>query len=413
MGFMMNKKILVFLLAFMAGPALAGPVDEVGVTAFGVASTKQDAIKKALVQAVEQVNGVILDSKEKTSLESIAEQASASAEVSASTTRADGSASSAKSTALSKAKSSYAKKESSQDTTTKTSGVVRSWRLLGLEKQSDGLIEASVEAKIAVLKKSSSKRTKVVLHIATDNENSPLMKIFSTKLQELFSKSRKFAVLDRENDELFAREIDRANQGGSVPRGVLSKGGSDAPDLIVSMSYEAINSENGVEFSPRIKVLDLVSQESIYNGSKRIRINSDDADRRVAGKIKSAAKSIHKELIEKIAQPTVLGFSGNAFTVSQGSDFFRVGDQVQITAAVDEVKDPYTGERLDYVYEDLALGKVQFVNTNISTVSVAESDIDRVFDYAEQGKKILVRSIKKKIDTKDMKKQAEDFLNDL
>ena len=136
----MNKKILAFLLAFSVGPVFAGPVDEVGVTAFGIASTKQDAIKKALVQAVEQVNGVILDSREKTSLESIAEQASASADASVSTTRADGSVANATSTALSKAKSSYAKKESSQDTTTEASGVVRSWRLLGLEKQSDGLI---------------------------------------------------------------------------------------------------------------------------------------------------------------------------------------------------------------------------------------------------------------------------------
>lgn len=408
-----RRSLCAFFFLLPLGLATAGPVDQVTVTAFGTAQTKQDAIKKALVQAVEQVNGVVLSSKEKTALESVAEQASASADVSVQANRADGSQKNASATALSKAKSSYARKEHSQETSTKTSGVVSSWRLLALQQQADGLIEASIEASVAVLKKSKSKRTKVVLHVSAAQTESPHMKIFSTKLQDLFSKSRKFAVLDRENDALFSQEIDRANEGGSVPRGILSKGGSDAPDLIVSMSYEAIKTDTGVEFSPRIKVLDLVSQEAIYNGSTALRINSDDPDRRVAGKIKSAAKSLHKELIEKIAQPTVLGFSGDAFTVSQGSDFFKVGESVQITAAVDEVKDPYTGERLDFVYEDLAVGKVKFVNTNISTVAVSDADIDRVFEFAEQGKKILVRSIKKKMDTQEILKSTEGFLNDL
>jgi len=403
-----QKTLCAMCLLAICQLTLAGPIQYVSVTGFGVDVDKSQALKKALIQSIEQVNGSVMSSKEMSSIKSLKVDASAEADVVAKDSAGNSKSANAKARLKAEASSEY----HSQDISSQTSGVIKSYRISAINPQAHGEVEVVVQASIATLKKAKSKRTKIVVHSASSGGK--ISSIVADKFNDLLAKSRKFSVLDRKSDAIFAKEVARFKEGGHPDAGVLSTTG-EMPDLLAAIDISAVKSDGAAVVTARVKVLDFATQETVYTGSKTMRVNPDDSDRRVSGKLGSSAKSLYKEMLEKIAQPQVIGFSDNQLTLSQGKDFFRKGDEITLVAGVDRAKDPATGEALDWITETIGKAKISFTNHNISTASAKDDILDKVFEYANNGAKILVRTEKRKLKNtpKKLEKEAEDIFKNL
>ena len=188
MSFTLQKVLILLVLLVLSSVSSAGPIQYVSVTGFGVDVDKTQALKKALIQSIEQVNGSVMSSKEMSSIKSLKVDASAEADVVAKDFAGNSKSANLKARLKAEASSEY----HSQDISSQTSGVIKSYRISAINPQAHGEVEVVVQASIATLKKAKSKRTKIVVHSASSGGK--ISSIVADKFNDLLAKSRKFSV---------------------------------------------------------------------------------------------------------------------------------------------------------------------------------------------------------------------------
>ena len=140
-------------------------------------------------------------------------------------------------------------------------------------------------------------------------------------------------------------------------------------------------------------------------------VKDTDSSAKLNMKLGGLVSSIYKKLIKKIAQPRVLGLSNGQLTVSQGSDYFKIGNQVEILHSNSGPKDPYTGESLGPIQSVIAKGQVTFVNANISKVKVL-SNLQRIVDLSSE-ENAFFNVQKLKTDSSSIKNSHKNKLDSL
>jgi len=371
----------------ITSPLLASSVEFVTVTTFGVGVSKKDAVQDAIISGLEQINGQVMSVKERAAIQSVVSYE-------------DG------------VEHESGREELSQDVSSRTSGIVRSYKPLSLEPIDNGGLEATVEVTVAVLKQSKQmKRTKIA--VVAGNRTDINTKQVSKNIARLLTASRKFAVLDRENSAVIQQELSRIKKNGSIAD-MVRVSSAASPDLLAIIHTELIelNSKKD-DLIATLEIIDYSTRQIKFSQKKRIRLKKMDSSSKTDRKVALLSKKLYQSLIEKVSQPVVIGGSPEKITIGQGADFFTVGDIVLLQRKGEQLLDKYTGESLGAELTSVGKAEIIFVNPNIS---IALSD-----DYGMEinSQDIVERRIvvtKRKSTTKSvekMKKSIKGFLDDI
>lgn len=338
------KSILLSIVILFSTqhPVSSAELTVKSVTGVGFGLNESDAIYDAVINGISQVNG-----------ESIASDMRMVKKSQSSTDKA---------TSLSR--------EVDQDISRKTKGNVKSWTKLSIKPSIGGGYSASAKVDVYVVAPSKQlQRKKIVVLPKEQSEYQQENSEFSDALLKNLTISRKFAMMDRQNEVAVRSELARIAQGGSVVDS-MKLSAEIAPDFILttSSSIKALaGSKSSITAS--VQVIDYATRQIKYFDSKSITFKSSDTSN-PSKKIQQLAKMVSRALMENIYPPIIVAINEGEATIAQGSDFFSVGDNVIIKELGSEIVDPYTKEHLGYAQKEIGMGKVLSTDSRITKISV-------------------------------------------
>lgn len=322
--------------------AWAQQIKSVSVTASGTGKSQEEAISRALVRAISQVNGEAIASSSKLSVRS--DQSV--------TANSDGGGQS--NVAVSK--------HFEKEIASKTKGVVKAWRLISESPVQSGEVRVDISADIFVLTRSKQLDRIKVAVVGGARSNTEFARSVISYLTDDLIKSRKVAVLDRKNDAAVQGQLDRIKRGGALEDQVRI-GSELAPDLIAVVSTEL--SGQGTSRKRVIVTLEIIDYSSgqVKFSEKRSRLVKQDSSSRIDMMARGVAKGLHRTVIETVFPPLVVGFDEQILTIAQGRDYFAKGDRVEVRLLVRPIRDPHTSEFLSY--ETRLLGQAEIVSADL------------------------------------------------
>lgn len=338
---------LIMLTSWIpAGNSWAQKVSAVAVTSTGIGATPDEAITRALVRAISQVNG-----------ESVASSVKL-------TSRTDEAVSSNSDASVS---GTFAKKESLEKAIeNKTKGVVKSWTMVSQRAAKGGGVEVVVSAEIFVLQRSKQLDRLKIAVVGGVRSNTEFGTLVLNYLTDDLVKSRKFAVMDRKNAAAIEEQLSRIKAGGGAIEDQVRISAELAPDLLAILSTELVG-----KGTPRQRVV--VSMEVVDYASRQIkfserksRLVKSDSYSRIDMMARGVAKGIYSTVIQTVFPPLVVGAYGSEITIAQGSDFFSKGDRLSLVKLGDAVRDPHTGEFLSYTRSSLGEAEVVYTDLRIT-----------------------------------------------
>jgi len=343
--------------------------------------TEQIAINNALIEALSQINGAVVEGN--MSLETFSQSRTQGEE-----------------------QDYYYSKKFSQDVSKYTEGIIDSYQITNSSPSDIGgwEIEVSVTiAKYALSPQTKRKRIAVMPFRITDSrelivQNNQVDKrrvlgLLNQSLVTQLTQSRKFFVADRDFVEEIYSERDFI-QYGDVPLSELSKLGNDlGVDLILvgviedfstkstKKNFPSLNktfvSTNGiVEISYR--VIDVATRQIKYSNlylsdSGTTNINADTQ------MILDASSKIGEDILFAIYPLRVEKIIDNTLYIGQGGNQLNVGDEYQVFKLGEQIKDTYTGESLGQIEELIGTAKIVNVKSKMSSATLQILD-DVSFD---------------------------------
>ncbi len=359
--------LLLSFLSFMP-TAFSQEVIIVPVRSYGQGSSEASAIKDAIVQAAGQITGERITASTSVSTRD-AESANRPAEHSASI-------------------------ESKIDSLIR--GVVKSSQTVSVDKDpATGLYRAVVDVKVASFKK-SAQLNRIKLAIVAGNQPLPkslsdagpeFMQAVTNGLSDQLVASRKFAVLDRREQNAIQSEYAQIRKGKTGVEDFVRLQSASAADLLIVASIDSFSVSQSAIGSTRAKatvraiILDYTSgqirQAVTANGVKILKTDSLSPIGMQVG------TNLAQQIIDTVFPVKVIGVEGNLFTVSAGESQFQKGDAVQIYRQGKALKDPDTGESLGFSETPFAKGIVEQTTARISVVKVSLAQINPA-DYQKQ-----------------------------
>jgi len=328
-------------------------ISSVAVTTTGNGLNEEEAITRALVRAISQVNGESIASS--TKLSTRTEEAAGS--------NPDGSVS-----------GTFSKKESlERSIENKTKGVIKSWRKVSQRSNKLGEVEVVLNAEVFVLQRSKQLDRLKIAVVGGVRSNTEFGKLVLNYLTDDLVKSRKFAVMDRKNAVAIEEQVTRIKAGGGAIEDQVRISAELAPDLLAVLSTELVG-----QGTPRQRVI--VSMEVVDYASRQVKFSErksrlvrPDSYSRIDIMARGVAKGIYRTVIQTAFPPLVVGATGSEVTIAQGSDYFSKGDRLTLVKLGEAVRDPHTGEFLSYTRSNLAEAEVVYTDLRISQAKLIGS----------------------------------------
>lgn len=335
---------LAIVAAFLAAFAVAQSVDVINVTGKGVSDQRTEAVARALTEAIGKVNPSAISA-----LDEVVKRSEQS------TVKLDG----ATSTQSSRTKETF--RAFSQA----TEGVIKSWDIVSETRNDRQQYEIIITADVFRLNDSpqlSRKRISVLpLTIGNEKLNSTLI----AAIEEGLIKSRKFAVLQNNQQPEIRRFVDSVRENGRIEDQVRLRGVA-APEVIVLAGLEnLVDAGNRLRGSVSLEIIDYSSGQIKYRNSLPILLRFGDeagAQRR----LQTMGAELGRQLIAHIYPPLVVGWNGESMTLGLGDGFFSQGDVIQVHESLGGIRDPYTGEFLEENLRLLCEAVVQLVSSRIA-----------------------------------------------
>lgn len=343
--------VLGFLACLAPGGAWADPVE---VMADGEAPSRDLAIAKALVEALQQVTGTAIASTQQMSA-ALAGAAGPDGAV----------------TVLSEA--------SQAEIIRQTNGVIRAYRVLGVSQEvgSQVIVHLSVTVEKYTPKGlGGDTRRRIAVAPFTDpaGRSSSAGKRFAERLTAYLVQTRRFAVVDRGNDEAYASEMsllasgqtpaaERARIGQVIGAdyvvvGHLQASTSQTTETLIPVTGEVARSTSVSAGRTDYAVIEIATRQVKFTGSI-VGGGSDDA---VAGRIGD-------EIGEAIYPMRIIDSSDpNELVINQGGTGMKPGQQFKAFELSQELFDPYTKESLGR--REREVGRVEVVRV-LSKLSYA------------------------------------------
>ena len=391
-------------------------IQTLSVTTEGIASTTEGAVNKALVSAIEQVNGVEIASKAANSLSQISMSSGSKIQA-----------------INSKSYLSEVKK--------KTNGVVQDFRVLERKRHHvrRNMVVGKVIVNIAKFKVSKQvKRKRMTVlpfrigkNIRNKRTGNKFQSSFTNELENYLTQTRRFAMLDRKFLREQNMELNFLRSKGIKTEEIARIGNRIGVDyLIVGEVVKAYTAKKtttmkatGQQIVSRsaggkivFRIIDVAATQIKFGSAKSINIESGSIQRPAV----LLATKIGKLILNAIYPIRVVSIDGNTLTLGQGGTTIKKGRTYALIKYGKQIRDPYTQESLGRA--EIRVGKVRIetVQSKFSTAKIIKlkkiifSDINTL-DYIvrpiSEARKNSSISNKKTI--KQIEKEANSTLKSL
>ncbi len=383
-------KSVLAMLVLLPSLILAG---EQQVDATGYGQHHNQAIANALTQALRQVTGVGIDSREV--VQSLSGRVS--------TSNNDGEHND----------TTFAVSRSG-NLSLKTRGVVSRYDVNDVSEQDDGSYRADVTVYVARYEKpgfkASSRRTLAVLPFHTDKPSFSLLgdKTLASKVEaklrnhimNQFTQSRRVNVLDREfgNEFKAERNLWLSDDAGLAER--TRVGNVLGADYLVVGNIRSINSrkhsktltltgETITHYSGQAsidyKIILAATRQVKWSDSINIKF-SDKQVRDLLKKYGSSEVGITTTLARELAQKAlsniypmrVVAVKGKTIVINQGGKTLKKGEMLDVYLLGEEMFDSYSGESLGQLEEQIATIKVVRINAKTTYAKVVNGDAELI-----------------------------------
>ena len=326
-----------WVLAAAATLAGAQQITIVSVTANGFGKTEAEAMTSAVINGVAQVNGEAIASSMRVKSTSTSSDAGTSGE-----------------------------RTIEKDIARRTQGVVKSWRKISLEPASGGGFSASAAVSVAVLNRSEQlKRLKLAVVPSRSGDPKYTAALAEEIVQQLTT-SRKFAIMDRKNNEAIADQMQRIARGGGAIEDRVRLISEVAPDFLAIVTTELLGGSSGRQsLVGRLEIVDYATRQVKFSEKKSFPLRAGD-DASNARRVCMLSKGLSRAVIQTVYPPTVVGFDDNEITIAQGSDFFSMGDKLVVKRMGNALRDPHSGEFLSFDHADIGRAEVTYVDARIT-----------------------------------------------
>ncbi len=342
----MNKlrsAIALALLWLMACVVSAQQVMIVSVTANGYGRTEAQALSDAVINGVAQVNG---------------ETVAASMRVTTTSTASTSGAESGSRTI-------------EEDIQRRTRGVVKAWKPVSVNATGAGDFSATAQVSVAVLKRSEQLKRMKLAVVASRRGDPALSATLAEEVVSNLTTSRKFAIMDRKNNDAIASQLNRIRTGGGAIEDQVRLTGEVAPDFLVVVTLEPVG-RNSVRPSVvgSLEVIDYSSRQVKFYEKKSFpfKAGDDSSNRR---RIAMLGKGLSRAVIQTVYPPIVVGMDEGFITIGQGSDFFNKGDVLVVKKMGNAIRDPHTGEFLSNEQTEIGKAEITYVDERIARAKVS------------------------------------------
>ena len=411
MTFKNIKYVLIFLSIFFISNQSFAEITYVEIQAKGKAANYEDALKKALKEAISKVNGVTL--KTQSVLETID-----------------------KSLTTNEGSSASLGRDLKEKISEKSGGSIKSFDILKEYEDANGLQVVEIRATVAKYKLSKTanrKRMAIVPFRVNLNEISifgkrgfddadNLIKFINQEFTNYFVQTRKFTILDREFDKEIAAELMNLDNSVKIEDQVKIGQKLFADYIIVGRldflvlekiekkfltSDKILKKEIGtLNFSYR--VIDVPTGQIKYSSKVALEVDIKKQTQPIPYLFNLTAQEAGLEIMYAIYPILVEKIEDDLLYLGQGGNQIKVDDNFTIYERTDsKIKDTYTGETLGNV--EKVVGKATIIDSNakFSVAQITEQKYDLSEDF--KPRKYMVKPIKeikkKKSSTKTKKKK--------
>ena len=411
MTFKNIKYVLIFLSIFFISNQSFAEITYVEIQAKGKAANYEDALKKALKEAISKVNGVTL--KTESVLETID-----------------------KSLTTNEGSSASLGRDLKEKISEKSGGSIKSFDILKEYEDANGLQVVEIKATVAKYKLSKTanrKRMAIVPFRINLNEISifgksgfddadNLKKYINQEFTNYFVQTRKFTILDREFDKEIAAELMNLDNSEKIEDQVKIGQKLFADYIIVGRldflvlekiekkfltSDKILKKEIGtLNFSYR--VIDVPTGQIKYSSKVALEVDIKKQTQPIPYLFNLTAQEAGLEIMYAIYPILVEKIEDDLLYLGQGGNQIKVDDNFTIYERTDsKIKDTYTDETLGNV--EKVVGKATIIDSNakFSVAQITEQKYDLSEDF--KPRKYMVKPIKeikkKKSSTKTKKKK--------
>lgn len=341
-------KFILFASLLTCKIVFAAPINVVSVTAVGFGSTEAEAISEAVINGIAQVNG-----------ESIASTLRIKKKVTSATDQ-----------------KTQGERTIENDIERKTKGVVKSWKKIS-SNFSNQSYTATVSVQVFVLAKSEQLQRLKVAVVPMQSSTDDLTNILINGLTNNLASNRKFALIDKKNNEAIANQLNEIKRNLGSVEDQVRLGVAVAPDFIAVAKVSPIGAKNDkyvIEAS--LEIIDYATRQVKFSEKKTANLKSTDPVT-INKQINLLAKNLTRILIETVYPPLVVGADEDSITIAQGSDFFNIGDKCVIKEIKHAIRDPYTKEFLGYEQTDIGTVDITYTDKRLSKAKfTSKVDLD-------------------------------------
>jgi len=183
--------------------------------------------------------------------------------------------------------------------------------------------------------------------------------------------SRKFAIMDRKNNDAISEQFNRIRRGGGAIEDQVRLTGEMAPDFLAVVTVEAVGKGSAKpSVVGMLEIIDYSSRQVKFSEKKSFPLKAGDeaSNRRRVGML---GKGLSRAVIQTVYPPIVVGSDEGHITIAQGSDFFNKGDQLVIKKMGAAIRDPHTGEFLSNDQTDIGKAEVTYVDARIARAKIS------------------------------------------
>ena len=377
-------------------------ISYIEINSKGKAANYDDALKKALKEAVSKVNGVTL--KTESVLEIID-----------------------KSLTTNEGSSATLGRNLKEKISEKSGGSIKSFDILNEYKDSNGLQVVEIRATVAkyVLSKTANRKRMAIVPFRINlNEISiygksgfddaeSLKGYLNQEFTNYFVQTRKFTILDREFDKEIKTELSNLSNSKNIEDQVKIGQKLFADYIIVGrldflvlkqiekkyLTSDLIKKKNIGILNLSYRVIDVTTGQIKYSSKVNLEVDLKKQSQPIPYLINLTAQNAGLEIMYAIYPILVEKIEGDLLYLGQGGNQIKVNDNYTIYERTDsKIKDSYTGETLGNV--EKVVGKATIVESS-SKFSVAQI-IEQKYNLSEDFKtrKYMVKPTKEVKKTK-------------
>ena len=360
----------------------------VSVEVTGYGASHKIAVIEGLKEAIAQVSGISVNAVDATSLSSIVAEQTNNGET--------------------KSKQHFSK-ETQSGILTQINGYISGYQVINSIKDDDGTyqVELVVEIEkyevpgqnnnrrgIAVLGFKAEKSSCMGANLAADRQ----IEGITDALVNAFTATRKFSVLDRDNEDVYALEKSLVLSEDAKRSEIAKLGQVKGTDYIVTGTIKSLNISankrkialSGDTFTTYsasavidFRLLAFATRQVKFASSVRVSLGNSEISGKKCQDILSllmqkAAAQIVDRCIENIYPPLIVNINGNNIYLNIGGENIKKGSLYAVYSVGEKIIDPYTGESLGAEETQIATLRISEVKPKYSVGILESGDIAKI-----------------------------------